>query len=308
MKVYHSINEFKVKNPILTVGTFDGVHLGHKKILDTIIQESKKLNGESVVLTLHPHPRKVLFPHEHNVFLLNTMDEKIRLLDKAGIDHLIIYPFTKEFASLSSCDFIEKILYNMLNVKQLIVGHDHHFGKDRQGNLETLRNCTKPFGFDVLKLEALLQDNQKISSTKIRNALFAGDISIANSYLGYRYFLSGKVISGNKVGRTIGFPTANIQQEQDKLIPKTGVYAVKVIVKHTTYNGMLNIGSKPTVSLKPEIGSEVHIFDFNENLYGKVIEIQFVKYIREEKKFKDKDALKEQLVTDKEQIQTFLNS
>ncbi len=308
MKLYHSINEFKVKNPILTVGTFDGVHLGHKKILDTIIQESKSLSGESVVLTLHPHPRKVLFPQEHNVFLLNTMDEKIKLLEKAGIEHLIIYPFTKEFAGLSSCDFIEKILYNKLEVKQLIVGHDHHFGKDRQGNLEILQNCANPFGFDVVKVEALLQDNHKISSTKIRNALFAGDVSTANSYLGYNYFFSGKVISGNKIGRTMGFPTANIQPEQEKLIPKNGVYAVKVIVDRTTYKGMLNIGSKPTVSSKLETGSEVHIFDFNENLYGKIIEVQLIKYIREEKKFKDKEALKEQLTTDKEQIQAFLNS
>ncbi len=306
MKVYHSISEFKVKNPILTVGTFDGVHLGHKKILNTIIQEAKRLNGESVVLTLHPHPRKVLFPNENNIFLLNTMDEKIQLLEKAGLEHLIIYPFTKEFADLSSCDFIEKILYNKLNVKQLIVGYDHHFGKDRQGNLETLRNCTNPFGFDVLKVEALLQDKQKISSTKIRNLLFSGDISTANSYLGYRYFLSGKVISGNKVGRTMGFPTANIQTEQEKLIPKTGVYAVKVIVDRTTYKGMLNIGSKPTVSSKLETGSEVHVFDFNENIYGNIIDVQLINYIREEKKFKDKEALKEQLKKDKITASFFL--
>ncbi|MCF6366657.1 MAG: bifunctional riboflavin kinase/FAD synthetase [Bacteroidales bacterium] len=299
MKVYRSIKEFNVKNPVLTVGTFDGVHLGHKKIIEKLIMGAKQIQGESVILTLHPHPRKVLFPDRNGFGLLNTLEEKIKLLENAGLKHLIIYPFTKEFAALSSCDFIEKILYNKLKIKQLIVGHDHHFGKDRQGNLEILRNCANQFGTDVVKVEALLQNNQKISSTKIRNALLSGDTLTANSYLGYNYFLSGEVISGNKIGRTLGFPTANIQTEQDKLIPKTGVYAVKVIVDNVEYKGMSNIGSKPTVSSKPETGTEVHIFDFNENLYGSTIEVQLVNYIRKERKFKDKKALKKQLSHDK---------
>jgi len=308
LKIYQNIKDFKVKNPVLTVGTFDGVHLGHNKIIERLILEAKKTKGESVILTLHPHPRKVLFPETNDLFFLNTIDEKIKLLEKSRLEHLIIYPFTKEFASLSSCDFIETILCNQVNVKKLIVGHDHHFGKDRQGNLEILQNCAKPFGIDVIKVEALLKNNQKISSTKIRNALSEGNILKANSYLGYYYFISGKVISGNKIGRTLGFPTANIQPDVEKLIPKTGVYAVKIIVDNVEYKGMLNVGLKPTVSSKYEINSEVHIFDFDKKLYGKTIEIHFVKYIREEKKFKNKEALKLQLIEDKKQIQTFLNS
>ncbi len=308
MKVYRNIKEFNVKNPILTVGTFDGVHLGHKKILDTLIHEAKRQKGESVVLSLHPHPRKVLFPNENKILLLNTIDEKIALLEKAGIEHLIIYPFTKEFARLSSCDFIEKILCNKLEVKQLIVGHDHHFGNDRQGNLEILRNCAKSFGFDVLKVEALSENNQKISSTKIRKALTEGNISTANSFLSYDYFLSGKVVSGNRIGRTIGFPTANIQTEQDKLIPKTGVYAVHVTVDGTDYKGMLNVGSKPTIKSDSDINVEVHIFDCKGDLYDKQISVSFKKFIRDEIKFKDKKSLTTQLYTDKEQIQAFLNS
>lgn len=300
MKIYRTFKDFKITDPVVTVGTFDGVHKGHTKILTRLIQEAKSIDGESVVFTLYPHPRKILFPEEKKIFLLNTLDEKIELLEKAGIDKLIIYPFTKEFAQLNSCDFIEKILFNKLNVKQLIVGFDHHFGKDRQGNLEILRNCANPFGFDIIKVDALEYEGKKISSTRIRNLIISGDIEKANFLLAYDYYITGSVVSGNKIGRTIGFPTANIQiKEQDKLIPKRGVYAVKIKTENKVYKGMLNIGTRPTVSSKIKTNIEVHIFDFNEILYNKEIRICFKKYIREEKKFPDKAQLQKQLSEDK---------
>ncbi len=307
MKIYRNINDFKVKNPVLTVGTFDGVHLGHRKILKTLIREAKKLNGEPVVLTLYPHPRKILDPNFKDLFLLNTLDEKAQLLENVGIKHIIIYPFTKEFASLSSCNFIEKILHNELNVKKLIVGYDHRFGKDRQGNIDILRNCAHPFNIDVKKVDAYMLNNETVSSTKIRNAVLAGNIEKANTCLGYDYFLSGDVVSGNKIGRSIDFPTANIDVHSEKLIPKSGVYAVKIIIAEKAFSGMLNIGSRPTVDTSNKQTIEAHIFDFQGNLYGEKIQISFKKYIREEQKFENKNALKLQLLKDKEYAKNYLS-
>ncbi len=307
MKIYRTLKDFKVINPVVTVGTFDGVHKGHTKILNTLIREAESIKGESVVFTLHPHPRKILFQEEREIFLLSTLDEKIELLDKSGIDNLIIYPFTKEFAQLNSCDFIEKTLYNKLNVKQLIVGFDHHFGKDRQGNIEILRNCANPFGFDIIKVDALEHEGKKISSTRIRNSIISGDIEKANFYLGYDYFVSGTVVSGNKLGRELGFPTANIKvSKQEKLIPKRGVYAVKIKTEDKVYKGMLNIGTRPTVSTNFETNIEVHIFDFNKDLYNKKIRINFKKYIREEIKFKNTKDLQKQLSEDKKVVLSVL--
>ena len=308
MKIFTSIEEFSIINPVVTVGTFDGVHKGHKEILNRLIQEAKSIGGESVVFTLYPHPRKVLFPEEKELFLLNTIDEKIELLENSGVDNLIIYSFTKEFAQLTSCDFIEKILYNKLELKQLIVGFDHHFGKDRQGNLEILKNCANPFGFDIIKVEALEHAGKKISSTRIRDLIILGEIEKANYYLGYDYFIKGLVVSGNKIGRTLGFPTANIQiKEQEKLIPKRGVYAVNILAGDESYKGMLNIGTRPTISTNFETNIEVHIFDFNDDLYSKEIKINFKKFIREEKKFPDTAQLQAQLLEDKENILSFLS-
>ena len=300
MRIYRNIEEFKAKNPVLTVGTFDGVHLGHKKILNRLVKEAEKINGSPVVLTLYPHPRKILDPNFKDLFLLNTLDEKAQLLEDAGIKHLIIYPFTKEFASLSSCNFIEKILHNKFNVKKLIVGYDHRFGKDRQGNIDILRNCAEPFNIEVLKVDAFMLNDETVSSTKIRNAVLTGNIEKANACLNYDYFLSGEVVSGNKIGRTIGFPTANIDVHHEKLIPKSGVYAVKVIISEKEYNAMVNIGNRPTLSLSNNSTIEAHIFDFQGDLYGKKIKIIFKKFIRNEKKFPDKNALRKQLLKDKE--------
>ncbi len=308
MKIYREIKSFNLQNPVLTVGTFDGVHLGHKKILNVLVKEAEKINGEPVVLTLYPHPRKILDPSFKDLFLLNTLEEKAELLEKAGIKHLIIYPFTRDFASLTSCDFIEKILFNKLNVKKLIVGYDHRFGKDRQGDINILKKCAAPFNIDVLKVDAFTLDNKKVSSTTIRNALLTGKIENANTCLDYEYFISGKVISGNKIGRTIGFPTANIEIHEEKLIPKNGVYAVKVLISEKEYAGMLNIGSRPTVNTEKNLTVEVHIFDFEGDLYEKNIKIIFKNFIREEQKFPDKQALKRQLIKDKTRIQTLLQN
>ncbi len=302
MKIHKNIKNIKIKSPVLTVGTFDGVHLGHKKILDVLVKEAEKINGEPVVLTLYPHPRKILDPSFKDLFLLNTLEEKAELLEKAGIKHLIIYPFTRDFASLTSCDFIEKILFNKLNVRKLIVGYDHRFGKDRQGNINILKKCTQPFNIDILKVDAFTLNNKKVSSTTIRNALLSGKIENANTCLGYDYFISGKVISGNKIGRTIGFPTANIEIHEEKLIPENGVYAVKVLISEKEYAGMLNIGSRPTVNTEKNLTVEVHIFDFQEDLYDKNIKIIFKHFIREEQKFPDKQALKQQLIKDKKEV------
>jgi len=309
LKIFRTLDDFKVKDPVVTVGTFDGIHKGHMKILDTLIYEAEKIGGESVVFTLYPHPRKVLQPTERELFLLNTIDEKALLLKKAGIKNLVIYPFTKGFAQLNSCDFIEKILYNKLRAKQLIVGFDHHFGKDRQGNLEILRNCANPFGFDIIKVDALEEDGKKISSSRIRNLITEGNIAKANKYLGYEYFINGIVIEGEKIGRTLGFPTANIHViEKEKLIPKRGVYAVKINIDSKKYNGMLNIGTRPTVSSNFNTNIEVHIIDFKGDIYDKIIKITFIQFIRDEIKFENKDQLKGQLISDKETALQFLMS
>ena len=306
LKIYRNIQDFKVENPVLTVGTFDGVHLGHKKFLSKLKEESEKINGESVVLTLYPHPRKILDPGFKDLFLLNTIDEKARLLENAGIKHLIIYPFTKEFASLSSCDFIEKILHKTLIVNKLIVGYDHRFGKDRQGNIDILRNCALPFNIEVKKVDAFMLNGETISSTKIRNAVLAGNIEKANICLGYDYSFSGKVVSGNKIGRKLGFPTANMDVHFEKLVPKSGVYAVNVIISDIKYKGMINIGNRPTVDTYKYNTVEAHVFDFQGDLYGKEIKIIFKKYIRKERKFPNIDALKSQLEKDKFNVLAFL--
>ncbi len=307
MNVHYSTENLKIKNPVLTVGTFDGVHVGHKKIISTLIEDAKKINGESVIFSLSPHPRKVLFPETEAVFLLNTEEEKIKRIEKSGIDRLIIYPFTKEFAALSSCEFIEKILFEKLKVKKLIVGHDHHFGKDREGREEVLKACADRFGISVIKVGAHLIDGKTVSSTKIRNALINGDIDTANTFLGYNYVLSGVVTEGNQIGREMGFPTANLLIQSDKLIPKNGVYAVSGSVKNKEYGGMLNIGINPTVNSDKKRSIEVHLFKFSENLYGQEISVELKSYIRNEKKFDSTNALKKQLYIDKETCLTILN-
>lgn len=301
MKIYRNINDFNVEAPIVTIGSFDGVHLGHLKIIERLNEIAHARNGESVIFTFAPHPRLILFPEEDNLRLLITLDEKIKLFEKAGIKHLIIYPFTKEFSELNYSDFVQKILVDKLKISTLVVGYDHKFGKNREGSFDLLKQLSEEYNFEVEKLDVLLMDNINVSSTKIRNALQEGNITKANKYLGYSFTLHGTVIEGQKIGRKMEYPTANIQaSDPHKIIPGYGVYAVFVKVLDKRFMGMLNIGTRPTVNNNADNRSiEVHIMDFNGDLYQKEIEIEFIKKIRNEKKFASIDELKMQLGKDR---------
>lgn len=301
MKLYTNIDQFNAVKPVVTIGTFDGVHLGHQKVILRLQEFAKQHEGETVIFTFHTHPRLVTLPNENNLRLLTTLKEKINLFEKYGIDHLIIYTFDKEFSELSYSEFVEKILIEKIGTHCLVVGYDHKFGKNREGGFDYLKNCAKKFNFEIERLDALLVDEDSVSSTKIRNALQNGEIEKANQYLGYQFTLHGKVVEGKQLGRRLGFPTANIEaSDKFKIIPGYGVYAVKVELNSTIYNGMLNIGTRPTFNNNADNRSiEVNIFDFEGDVYGKEITLQFVGKIREEQKFESIEMLVKQLETDK---------
>ncbi len=300
MKVYHSIEEFrKVKGTVVTTGTFDGVHVGHRKIIDRLNEIAKKVKGESVLLTFHPHPRMVLFPDDHGLELITTMEEKIQLLEEAGVQNLIIHPFTKEFSRTTSIDFIRDILVDRLGTSVLVIGYDHHFGRNREGSFEHLRESGPLYGFEVEEISVQDVDDVAVSSTKIRKALQEGDVLTASKYLAYPYQIAGKVIHGDKLGRKIGFPTANVLVEDSaKVIPANGVYACYVFYNGKKLKGMLNIGTRPTVKGKAR-RIEVHLFDFAGELYGSRLVLQLIDRIRDEKKFDDVEQLKLRLSIDK---------
>ncbi|MFT6845962.1 MAG: riboflavin kinase/FMN adenylyltransferase [Flavobacteriales bacterium] len=306
LKVYHNLTEFtaaKVINPVMTTGTFDGVHLGHRVIIDRLNLEAKAIKGESVLLTFFPHPRMVLFPDDHGLQLLNSLDEKLALLKAAGIEHVIVQPFTKEFSKLSALAYVKEILVNSIGVKKMVVGYDHHFGNHREGNFDLLKEYALLYEFEVAEIPVQELNEVNVSSTKVRNALLAGDVSLANSFLSSNYQLGGVVKKGKQLGATIGFPTANIMPINDyKLIPAVGVYAVKVTWANETYNGMMNIGHNPTVENNSHLQLEVHILDFQQNIYGESITVTFFDRIRNEQKFDTLEALQQQLHHDK--IQT----
>ncbi|MDF2157994.1 bifunctional riboflavin kinase/FAD synthetase [Algoriphagus sp. CAU 1675] len=307
MKIYEGLNDFpKVPNPVVTSGTFDGVHLGHQKILERIRQIARSIGGETVLITFWPHPRLVLYPHEHKLRLLSTFEEKTKLLRQFGIDHLITIPFTKEFSQLTSQEFIEQILMEKIGTKKLVIGYDHRFGKNREGSFEYLQAHSYEYGFDLEEISRQDVDEIGVSSTKIRFALEKGDIETANSYLGRPYELNGLVIKGQQIGRSIGFPTANIHIPNDyKLIPKDGVYAVEACVDGLMYKAMLNIGNRPTVDgTKKTV--EAHLFDFQGNLYDKQITIFLKAFLRDEQKFENLDALKLQLQKDQKRAKSLL--
>lgn len=287
------------RNAVVTLGTFDGVHKGHQQILKRIKERAKALNGESILLTFWPHPRMVLQPDDNNLQLLNTIDEKIELLEKSGLDNLIIIPFTLEFSRITYLDFIRDFLVEKLNTKAIIVGYDHHFGKNREGSFEQLEECAPIYNFELEQVPAEMDGDISISSTKIRNAILEGNVKKAASCLGYPYMVNGKVVSGRKMGRELGFPTANIEvDEKYKLVPADGVYAVQVKIAEKLYNGMANIGNRPTFfGLSKAL--EVNIFDFNEQIYDAKISIFFMEKLRKETKFANVEALKEQLSADK---------
>lgn len=282
---------------ILTIGTFDGVHIGHQKILKRVVALAQKESLVPTVLTLFPHPRMVL-QKDDKIKLLNTIDERIQLLKNLGIEEVIVKEFTKEFANLSARDYIEQILVDELNTKQIVIGYDHHFGKNRSANINDLKIFAEEFNFKVEEISAQEIKDVTVSSTKIRNALNNGDIEIANSYLDYNYYISGEVVKGKSIGRTLDYPTANIHiKESYKLIPRDGVYIVKSKIEDTIVYGMMNIGTNPTVSGKTR-SIEVHFFDFDKDIYGKNLRVEFLHWLRSEQKFRNLDALKKQLSKD----------
>lgn len=308
MRVFKNINEFsQLKSAVVTSGTFDGVHLGHQKILNRLSEVAKNINGESVVITFHPHPRMVVSLDASELRLLSTIDEKIELLEKQGVDNLIIIPFTREFSELTSSEFIQKILIEKIGTKKLVIGYDHRFGKNREGGFDYLKENSQQFGFEIEEIPRQEIDSLTISSTKIRNALLEGDVNTANDLLGRKYSFRGLVAKGRQLGRTIGFPTANVQvPETYKLIPGDGVYAVKVEVRNEYHFGMMNIGMRPTVN---GIGrtQEVNIFDFNDDIYGEKIKVEIIDFIRKEQKFNGLDELKNQINLDKQATLNILN-
>jgi riboflavin kinase/FMN adenylyltransferase len=308
MKIYTDLKDFSAINPVVTIGTFDGVHLGHRKVIRRLQELAQKVKGETVIFTFYPHPRLVLNTEDNGLRLINTLEEKKLLLEEAGIDHLVVYPFTIEFSKLSYVEFVEQILVKQLGMKHLVVGYDHRFGHNREGKYEDLKIFADQLNFKIERQDVLNMDAINVSSTKIRNAIADGDIQMANKYLGYRFFIKGDVINGKKLGHTIGFPTANIDpQESYKLIPKDGVYAVKVDVDDKRYLGMLNIGVRPTVNNQLDNRSiEVHILDFNQDIYYKNITIHFYQRIRNEQLFASLDELKAQLVQDKIEVTSLL--
>jgi riboflavin kinase / FMN adenylyltransferase len=295
MNVYDSLNEFKKLDiAVVTTGMFDGVHLGHQKVLKKLVDSAKEIKGESVVITFNPHPKEVINPGNGVVQLLTTVEEKIDILSKIGIDHLIVIPFTIEFAMLSSEDFIEKIIIRSIGAKQMIIGDDHRFGKDRKGSFESLRGYENKYGLDMLQIKREDTGGKTISSSNIRDLVNAGFMEDIPDYLGRFYSFRGKVIKGNKLGRKIGFPTANVSiSDKHKLIPKKGVYIVSILINGEKYKGMLNIGIRPTFKGK--------------DIYGKEIEISLHKYIREEKKFRNIIELQTQLQKDQETAKKYFD-
>lgn len=307
MKIYPSIPDFKSREKtIVTLGTFDGVHIGHRKIIERLIHSAAETQSKSLILTFFPHPRMVLQDNSE-IKLLNTMDEKAALLAKAGLDILIIHPFDKEFSMLSAEDFVKTILVDKLNIEKIIIGHDHRFGRNRTANIDDLIVFGQKYDFEVEQISAEEINEVTVSSTKIRNALSQGNMALANEYLGYDYFLTGTVVKGKQLGRTIGFPTANLDiSESYKLIPQNGVYVVKSSLDNHTVFGMMNIGTNPTVNGENRT-IEVHFFDLDADLYNQKIEVVILHYIREEQKFDSVQALRLQLEKDRNTSLSFIN-
>lgn len=300
MKVHRNLNNISINKPVITIGIFDGVHTGHHVIIDQLKKTAVSVNGDSVIFTLWPHPRIVLDSFDNRIGLLNTMDEKILLLEEAGIDHLVIHPFDKSFARIPACDFIENVLVKKIGISNLIIGFNHQFGHQRKGDFTEYENYALRFGFKIEKVGSKEIDGINISSTRIRKGLHEGNIELANRYLGYNYQIQGKVIHGSGIGRRIEYPTANIDIiDKNKLIPADGVYAVKVNYNGKNYSSMLNIGKRPTMGNNNKRTIEVNIFDFKKDIYDENITIQFYSRIRDEIKFDCPEKLKLRLEQDK---------
>lgn len=312
MKIYNHIDEFKkIHNAVVTIGTFDGVHIGHQKIISRLQEVAKKKKGETVILTFFPHPRMILHPDDLNIKLISSMNEKADKLSALGIDHLIITPFTRDFSNLSPEDYIKEILVDKIGTRHIIIGYDHRFGKDRKGGLTELQNFASDFEFDVEEIPEQDINDVTVSSTKIRNAILSGDVETAAEFLGYTFQLSGKVIKGDQLGRVLGFPTANLFIEENyKLVPSDGIYAVSVEMKAIDSDsksafGMAYIGHRPTINGMSR-NIEVNIFDFNEDIYGQTIRVNFLDYLRGDEKFKSLEDLKIQLEKDEQAARKIL--
>lgn len=301
MAVYYNIEGLpKFRNAVVTIGTFDGVHHGHRTIIQKVVKHAQEVDGESVLITFEPHPRKILFP-DKPLKLITPLEEKIELLTAAGIQHIVVVPFTRDFSNLSAREYIADFLVKYFHPESIVIGHDHHFGHDRSGNINLLKELSGIFHYKVYEIPAQLIDEATVSSTKIRNAINEGDVTEAAEMLGRHFSLTGNVIQGAKLGRTIGYPTANIQPlDANQQIPARGVYAVMAELNGTVYKAMLNIGNRPTVSNELKLHIEAHIFDFNADIYNSPIKVSFVKRIRDEEKFGSVDMLKQQLDKDKE--------
>ncbi len=300
MLIHNSLNHLPTfKNAVLTIGTYDGVHFGHQQIIKRINDIAKEIEGESVMLTFDPHPRLILNPNDNKLKLISTIDEKEELLEEFGLNHLVIVEFSKEFASTDAEEYVEKILVQNFHPKRIVIGYDHRFGKGRQGNIDLLRQLAPKYGYEVEEIPAQTLDEISISSTKVRNALLDGDIQQANEFLAHPFTIKGKVVHGDKIGRILGFPTANIEiSNPHKLIPASGVYAVKLKIEDTFYKGALSIGYRETVFDNSSLTIEVFILDFEGDLYNKEVDMIFVQYLRPQIKYENWDLLKEQIEKD----------
>jgi riboflavin kinase/FMN adenylyltransferase len=310
VKIYTDIEQFQsIKNPVLTIGTFDGVHVGHQKIIEKMKEIARKTNGETVIFTFFPHPRMVVNPANHGIQLIQSQEEKFEKLAKLGVDHVIVFPFTKAFSEITAAEFVSDILISKLNIHTIIVGYDHQFGKNREGNLTYLENKGKECGFEVIEIPAHEINAVNVSSSKIRHALSEGDIETANHYLNGSFEIWGKVIHGNKLGRSIGFPTANIGVDDSlKIVPGKGVYAVTVSIDGgKALFGMMNIGVRPTVNQELKETIEVNIFDFKEDIYEKSVRVCLHKRIRNEHKFDGIASLTTQLKQDEKTVRSYFH-
>lgn len=309
MKVHYSFESYKnIKNPIVTVGTFDGVHFGHQKIIHRLQKIAKKNNGETVLLTFDPHPRKVLL-NDQGLKLIHTINEKINILESLGLDHLVIYPFTLEFSKFSAKRYIDELLVKKLDTHTLVIGYDHHFGNDREGNIDLLKKHKKSNPFYLEEIKAHEIEEIKISSTKVRNAIENGNIHLVNDYCGHFYEFYGEVVHGNGIGKTIGTPTANIKLNNiEKIIPLDGVYAVVCQIKNANYKGIMNIGYKPTVDEGQKRTIEIHLFDYQKDIYGQHLRTKVIERIRDEVKFNSLQDLKSQILKDNEKAKKILGS
>lgn len=299
MRVFEGLENIeKISNAVITQGTFDGVHVGHKGILNHVINEAKRLNGESVLITLYPHPRYIIQPEDNNLKLLTTLEEKKVLLEKLGIDILVVLPFDEKISNLTPLEYVRDLIVKHLHPVKMIVGYDHRFGKNREGSIVDLEKFGEAFGFMVEEIDAKTVEEITVSSTKIRKALEMGNIALANQYLGYAYTFSGSVERGMQLGRKMGYKTANIRiSDPLKRAPGNGIYAARAILNGKLYDGMLSIGTNPTIEEKAS-SIEIHLFDFNEDIYGQTLSINLVKKIRDEQKFNGLEALKAQLEKD----------